>query len=268
MNQKTLEEKLASLPMGGIHYYPSVSSTNDVALRWSEMGADDFTLIIADTQTNGRGRCSRRWFTLPQSGLALSLILRPDRNQGKKDLSLIPRYTGLGALAVCQVLKNQFALPAQIKWPNDVLINNRKCCGILVEAQWSGDQLLGLILGIGINISRDAIPVVEGIRMMATSVELALAAPVDRVDFLSYLLSEILKWRMYLKEEFFLKAWESNLAFLGKQVKVVITNGAKKSNGLCAIGKISGLDKDGALKLRTLEGENLVMHYGEIMDRL
>lgn len=252
--------------MGGIQYYPSVGSTNDVAIQWAERGANDFSLVIADEQTNGRGRSGRRWFTNPGSGLAFSLILRPRGIGANGYLSLITRHTGLGALAVCQVLKYQYFLPSQIKWPNDVLIKDCKCCGVLVETQWCGDQLVSIVLGIGINFTQDAIPTADSVKMTATSVDLWLSTPVDRLDFLYHLLMEILDWRSQLWEEAFLEAWESSLAFIGKQVAIRTSNFQGENDMNLVVGQITGLEKDGGLKLRTLTGEDVVVRCGEIED--
>jgi len=265
MNQKLIEETLAELPMGGVFYFSSVASTNEVALRLSEEGVDDFTLVIADCQTNGRGRSGRRWFTYPGTGLALSLVLRPKEIHDPESLSFIPRYTGLGALAVCHVLKEHYSLEARLKWPNDVLINNKKCCGILVEAQWSGERLSGVVLGMGINLAAEAVPSMQELRMEATSVELALNEPVDRLDFLRRFLSQVLQWRSELHQDSFLQAWESDLAFLGQKV-LVFADDKLRNKGECYLtGWITGLKRDGALKIKKINGEETVIHNGEII---
>lgn len=268
MNKRRIEEKLVDLPIGGVYFFPSVGSTNDVALQLLGDGVDDFTLVIADAQTEGKGRSGRRWFSYPGTCLAFSLILRPKGIELNESFSIIPRYTGLGALAVCKVLREQYSLHAQIKWPNDVLMDNRKCCGILVEAQWSGEHLSGIVLGIGINVTREAIPVSEKLRMMATSVEVAMDAKVDRLDLLYSILIEIMSWRSKLHEPVFIQAWESNLAFLGKKVVVVENQQRRRKGDCCVVATISGLESDGALRLTTLDGENMVVHNGEILHPL
>ena len=265
MNQKLIEETLVDLPMGGVYYLSSVGSTNEVALRLSEEGADDFTLVITDCQTNGRGRSGRRWFTYPGTGIALSLILRPEGIHHPDALSFIPRYTGLGVLAVCQLLREHYSLQAKLKWPNDVLINNEKCCGILVEAYWSGECLMSVVLGIGINMTAEAVPSREDLRWTATSVELALNETVDLEIFIRRLLCQVLKWRSVLHQDSFLQAWESNLAFLGKKVLLFVDDRKRSKSGGYEVGVITGLEMDGALKVITLTGEEMVIHNGEIV---
>ena len=257
---------LSDLPLGGIRYYESTGSTNDTAALWAEEGAPDFAIVLADAQTNGRGRLGRKWFSYPGSGLALSLILRPTTNEQREKSSLLTRFTGLGALAVSQVLQKHYALPAQIKWPNDVLIRNRKLCGVLTEAHWNGDKLSYVILGIGINVSANAIPPGGELEIAATSVASEVVGPVDRILFLHQLLLEIITWRAQLMDESFLRTWESNLVFYGELVEVVSDSRARKDSNLLAFGQIIGLDNDGALLLRTSSGEEVTLRCGEILN--
>jgi biotin-(acetyl-CoA carboxylase) ligase len=104
----------------------------------------------------------------------------------------------------------------------------------------------------------------EELRMMATSVEMALGAKVDRLDLLYWVIVEILNWRSNLDQHVFIKAWESNLAFLGMEVVVVEKNKRRKGDRR-VVGKISGLERDGALRLTTLDGVNIAIHNGEIL---
>src|SRR5512146_1632742 len=116
MNPNELKKALSKLPVGDVRYFDSIGSTNNEALAWAASGAEDLSLVIADEQTAGRGRLSRKWFTPPGTALAFSLILRPSA-QEKAHLT---RIVGLAALAVVDALQ-QRGLVAQIKWPNDVL---------------------------------------------------------------------------------------------------------------------------------------------------
>src|SRR5688572_12632522 len=131
MDEKTLRKTLSDLPLREFRYFAQTGSTNDVALAWASDGAPDLALIYADEQTTGRGRMGRKWFTPPGAALACSLILRPKGRESEN----IGLFSGLGALALVRALKKH-GLSAQIKWPNDVLINGRKTAGILVETVW------------------------------------------------------------------------------------------------------------------------------------
>src|SRR5512136_875543 len=152
MNERSLHSALSKLPLGGLRYFEQTTSTNDMALAWAAEGAPDLALVYAEQQTAGRGRGGRRWFTPPGSALAFSLILRPT----PAEQQFPARFSALGALAVCEVLERR-GLQPWVKWPNDVLLNRRKVCGILVESTWMGATLNYLVLGVGLNIKPAAV---------------------------------------------------------------------------------------------------------------
>ena len=167
MNQETLKTALQDLPLGGFRFYEQIGSTNDIALNWIEEGGRDFSLVVANEQISGRGRSGRSWQTPPDSALALSLLLLPSISE-TKNISL---FTGLCALALVDTLKEQYNLKAEIKWPNDILIEEKKVAGILVEASWEGDKAKGIVLGMGVNILNTAIPDDGNLHFPATSLE-------------------------------------------------------------------------------------------------
>ena len=148
MNARALRRILSDLPLGGVRYYPQISSTNDAALAWAAEGAADLALVIADEQTAGRGRVGRSWITPAGAALACSLVLRPAVEEGES----IALYSALGALAVVSALEEKYGLNPEIKWPNDVLVRGRKLCGILAETVWLGSQAESVVLGIGLNV--------------------------------------------------------------------------------------------------------------------
>jgi BirA family biotin operon repressor/biotin-[acetyl-CoA-carboxylase] ligase len=264
MDQRMLENNLAGLPLGGIRYFETIDSTNDAAAEWAEREATDCLLVVADEQTQGRGRSGRKWFTYPGLALAFSLVLRPTAHEQTLSALLTTRFTGLGSLAVSRVLQNQYALPAQIKWPNDVLVNRRKLCGVLAEACWIGDRLSSVVLGIGINIATSSIPPAGIIMAPATSVETALGRRVDRLSLLLDVLSEILAWRSLLMSEEFLRAWEGDLAFRGEWVQIESSDHLGKTAKRVSEGQVMGLDTDGALRVRTHAGDEVVLRSSEI----
>jgi BirA family biotin operon repressor/biotin-[acetyl-CoA-carboxylase] ligase len=264
MNLQVLEHNLADLPLGGIRYFDSVGSTNDVAATWAGKGAVDYSLVIADEQLKGRGRVGRKWITNPGSALAISLILKPSPRENIAIASLGTRFTGLGALAVHQVLRDHYSIPAQIKWPNDVLINRRKVCGVLAEAYWDGDQLSSIILGIGINIATNSVPREDILFYPATSMEQELGDPVDRIKLLKQVLVEIIRWRSHILDGKFLQTWQSSLAFLDEWVQVVVSGDEIQRSETSYVGRIMGLRPDGVLKLRTRSGDEVFIQQGEI----
>jgi BirA family biotin operon repressor/biotin-[acetyl-CoA-carboxylase] ligase len=253
MNQITLENILEDLPLGEVRYYDRVESTNDIAGEWVEKGVPDFSLLVSDEQTAGRGRTGRRWVTRPGGALALSLILYPTAGEVNE---AVTRFTGLGAMAVCRALRDNYSLPAQIKWPNDVLVCGRKLAGILVEAQWSGDRITGLILGIGVNVSSNAVP--EVVDFPATCVETAIGQGVDRWNLLHHIIEELTQWRPLISSPEFIKSWEANLAFRGESVQIKVDDETHLE------GMVIGLNPDGSLRLDTSVGKRISLRSGEI----
>jgi BirA family biotin operon repressor/biotin-[acetyl-CoA-carboxylase] ligase len=269
MNQEILANNLVDLSLGGIRYYISTDSTNDQAARWIEEGAPDKALVIADQQTAGRGRSGRLWYTPPKASLAFSLVLFPEQDGPY----VLPRHTALGALAVSDALHNLYGLRPKIKWPNDVLLERRKVSGVLVEAQWSGEKLAALILGVGINVAPASVLKDSQLRFPATSIETVLARKVDRVELLHEVLEKLLEWRPRLSTPAFLQAWEERLAFRGEWVQLFPGESPGKDGlprdleGLPAPvheGEIIGLAPDGSLRLRTRSGEIVIIHVGEV----
>ncbi|MEO7839349.1 MAG: biotin--[acetyl-CoA-carboxylase] ligase, partial [Anaerolineales bacterium] len=153
MYQNELEKLLSNLPLGDVKYFDSIGSTNDEALAWAAIDARDLSLVIADEQTAGRGRLDRKWSTPSGTALAFSLIVRPTVDE-KPHLS---RTVGWAALAVTDSLRTRQLTP-QIKWPNDVLLLERKVCGILVESVWSGEEIDCVVIGTGINVLKGSVP--------------------------------------------------------------------------------------------------------------
>src|SRR5215204_5419931 len=136
MNQTELKTILSKLPLGVIHYFDSIGSTNDEALVWAANDAPDLSIVIADEQTAGRGRLDRPWFTPPSTALAFSLILRPTMDE----IPHLSRTVGLAALSIADTI-GMLGLAPQVKWPNDILLNGRKVAGVLIELVWSGEDV-------------------------------------------------------------------------------------------------------------------------------
>ena len=260
MDQQSLESRLADLPLGVIRFFDTIGSTNDYAVSWAQEGAPDYSLVIADEQTAGRGRGARHWFTPTGSAVAMSLILHPE---SPGEYGHITRITGLGAMGVSRALRNSYQLPAEIKWPNDVLVAGLKVAGILAEASWIGDQLSAVILGIGINVAPESMPPQDwdghhDLPFPATSVESALGSQVDREVLIHLVLAELLRWLPRISEPKFMQAWREKMAFLGDWVQVIT------SDAVAIEGQIINLNDDGSLKIRLRSGELKSIRVGEI----
>src|SRR5689334_723784 len=190
MNQTECKKALSKLPLGEVKYFDSIGSTNNEALAWATSGAPDLSIVIADEQTAGRGRLDRKWFTPKGAGLAFSLILHPS----VQEKPYLTRTVGLAALAVVDALQAR-GLIAQVKWPNDVLLNGRKVAGILVESVWSGEEVDCLVIGIGINVLKGAVPSPDLVLFPATSLEEALGPEVAREQILRDILAGLIALR-------------------------------------------------------------------------
>jgi BirA family biotin operon repressor/biotin-[acetyl-CoA-carboxylase] ligase len=254
MDHKQLSEALSTTPVTAFRAYESIGSTNDEALAWADAGAEDFTLVISDEQTEGRGRFNRRWVTQPGSSLAFSLILKPSAAEFEQ-LNL---FAPLCGLAVHDAIKTLFSIEPQIKWPNDVLINRQKCCGILVEAVWTDGQPNAVVCGIGINISGASVPPSDGQLFSAACLEDFVLQPIDRFTVLQQVLVNIHKWRAELASPRFFDHWTKHLAFIGEQVMIV------KSEKQSIIGIEKGIDAHGNLVLLLENNEEKAFEVGDV----
>ena len=154
-----------------VHWYPDITSTNDVAARLADAGAPEGTVVAADAQTAGRGRHGRVWASPPGAGLYVSIVLRPDHFHA----GLLTLAAGV---AVSEGIQAATGLETHVKWPNDVYVGERKLAGILAEAGSSGSGVQHVVLGCGINVTPAAYP--PDVALRATSIELELGRAVDR----------------------------------------------------------------------------------------
>jgi BirA family biotin operon repressor/biotin-[acetyl-CoA-carboxylase] ligase len=254
MDLSALETALAATPVNEYRYFPSIGSTNDEALRWVDAGAADFSLVIADEQTSGRGRFDRRWVTNPGAALAFSLILQP----APAELASLALFAPLCGLALRDTLHSYYALHPQIKWPNDVLLAGKKTAGILVEASWSDQVASGIVLGIGVNITPAALPHLGAQLFPATCLEEHLAPPLDRVNLLARLLNSLAAWRPQLGTPRFFAEWERHLAFKGQSVRI---EDLQKTS---IIGVVKGVNHQGNLVLTLADGRQQDFTAGDV----
>ena len=256
MNEHSLKKTLSKLNIGGLRYFDSIGSTNDEALAWATVGAPDLSIVIADEQTQGRGRLDRKWFTPKGSGLAFSLILRPNARDALR--THLSRTVGLAALSIAESCSG-LGLTPRIKWPNDILLNGKKTAGILIENVWSGDDVDSLVIGMGINVHKESVPPAELLQFPATSLEdeLGKEAP-SREEILFRILNSFIHWRERIGTDELIHAWEEMLAFRGEQVQV-------QAGGESPItGKLLGLESDGSLRLRDAHDKSVIIRFGDV----
>jgi len=216
-----------------IHYFPEIGSTMDAARELAKKGAEEGTIVIAEAQTRGRGRLSREWLS-PEGGIYFTLVLRP-----RISPAYAPRINLMASIAVAATIRKLFGLKAELKWPNDVLIEGKKVCGILAEMDAETDVINFVNLGIGINANA-SIPRLE---KTATSLKDELGKEISRKEFLSALLMEIRRRQALLMEAGILEEWKKLSSTLNRDVKIM-------APGEVIEGRASDIDNTGALIVR------------------
>jgi BirA family biotin operon repressor/biotin-[acetyl-CoA-carboxylase] ligase len=220
-----------------IHYFPEVGSTMDAARELAKKGVGEGTIVIAEAQTRGRGRLSREWFS-PEGGIYFTLVLRP-----KISPAYAPRINLMASIAVAATIRKLFGLKAELKWPNDVLIEGRKVCGILAEMEAEMDVVNFVNVGIGIN-ANTSIPQFE---KTATSLKYALGKEISRKEFLSVLLTEIERRQPLLMKADLLEEWKKFSVTLNKDVEIA-------APGEVIVGRAIDIDTTGALIIKERDG--------------
>ncbi len=226
-----------------VYYYENLSSTMDTAMDLALNGVSEGALIIAEGQTEGRGRMGRLWLSPKYKGIYFSLIIKP-----KILPQQTPVLTLISAVAICQALKRHLGIEAQIKWPNDILVDDRKVGGILTEMNAEMDAVHAIIVGVGINVNNDkgALPYPAGTLKEAVGYE------INRLILLKYILSYFEdKYLQFQRQgvDRILEEWRHFSATLGKRIKLSVVG---KRQAL--IGKAMDIDYDGGLLVRLDSG--------------
>ena len=233
--------------------FDSVDSTNTEALKHARRGADEGSCVVARQQTAGRGRQGRTWASLMGAGLYLSLVLRP-----KLEAKFLPLITLAAAVAAYDSLK-ELGIDPDIKWPNDLLVNEKKICGILAETTET-DRGLAVILGIGVNLTNESIP--PDLGASATSIQQELDTQVTIEELERKLLQQIDLWYSRLKESggpaSIIDAWAGRSTYFhGKNVRVTLTDTS-------FTGVSDGLETNGALRVKQKNGEIAIIQAGDV----
>lgn len=183
MNKEEIENELKSNWVGkNLWYYDEIDSTNNRAMALGEERAPHGTTVVADQQNGGKGRRGRTWLSPSGTNIYVSILLRPEF-----DVQKAPMLTLLMAYSVTKVLRESEGLDARIKWPNDIVLNRKKICGILTEMTMRESSIDYVVIGVGINVNNEEIP--EELTQSATSLKLETGKVIDR----SILLSRILE---------------------------------------------------------------------------
>lgn len=220
-----------------IHHFYQIDSTMHAARELARGGADEGTVVITESQTHGRGRLNREWLS-PTGGIYFTLVLRPMISP-----TYATRMNLMASVAVATTIRKLLGLNAVLKWPNDVLIEGKKVCGILAEIDAEMDVVNFVSLGIGVN-ANTSIPQFEN---TATSLKQALGRDVSRKQFLTALLKEIERWQTLLMETDLLEEWRRLSVTLGKDVRIL-------TPGEVIMGRAIDIDNTGALIIRERDG--------------
>ena len=224
----TTERLQKALKSRAFEFYPQIDSSNNRALEWLAAGAPSGSLVIADEQTRGRGRMGRVWTAPPDTALMFSYLLHTTSDA----LTFVGM---MGALAVCEAV-DALGVHAGIKWPNDVQIDGRKLCGVLPEAAWQGERLIGVVLGIGVNVRIDFAETPFAVTAISLQDKIG---EVDRVDLLLCVLARLDHWSARLASDDLFEAWRARLVMLGRQVSVGDVTGVAEA-----------VDRQGGLLIR------------------
>jgi BirA family biotin operon repressor/biotin-[acetyl-CoA-carboxylase] ligase len=246
LDLKSIRQRLAAQRLGTeFHYFAEIGSTNTYARRLAEQGARDGELVIADSQTEGRGRLGRHWVSPPNVNLYLSFVLRP-----KLPPARAPQITLMAAVALAETLKFFLPVPPSIKWPNDIIVDGKKLAGILTEVTCGTDSVEFVILGIGVNVNYPVALMPEEIRECATSVLIECQNKVSREDLLQRLIQDLDRCYGEIEENGFAPLaprWEAYFGWRGQRVRIELLD-------QIVFGIAKGIDRDGALVLEDAQG--------------
>ena len=251
----TLRRARATARLGRrIEYFDTIDSTSTAARRLAAAGAVEGTVVIADTQTKGRGRLGRTWASPPLRNLYLSIVLRPPLA-----VAAAVQLTLVAGVAVAETIR-EWVPDVAIKWPNDVVVDGRKLAGILTEMEADDDRVRFVILGIGVNLNVAPEDFPEELRHKATALSAAAGRPIERTTFADRLLSHLdERYTLFLANGFaaIRPLWEACSCLTGRAVQI---DGA----GQRRAGVVTGISDDGALILRDAAGRDVRVVAGDV----
>ena len=239
-----------------IQTYGRVSSTNDLALQCGIDGAAEGTLILAENQTQGRGRHGRKWLAPPGSSILASVILR---HRLRADQVGLPNL--IGAVAIATAISELTNLSARIKWPNDVLIQGKKVSGVLTELEYDRHRQPFFVMGFGVNVNTTRTDLPEELRASATSVQIENNRKISRVALLQAILHRLEENYLRLKRNDTepIIATANRLSYhFGDWIQIQMADGV-----FC--GEIEAIDQDGGLLLKDVNGNRRKFLVGEVL---
>lgn len=235
-----------------VYFFESVSSTMDSAVQRAMEGEPEGSLILAETQTKGRGRMGREWISQKHKGIYASIILRP-----KILPTQAPVLTLLTAVSICESINGHCGVQTTIKWPNDIFIGTKKLCGILTELEAESDEVHFAVIGFGVNVNNEK----KSILPIATSLYEETGEVVNRTMLLQAIVRQLeLNYISFLKHgpSVIIEKWRQHSITLGRRIKVSLHKSHLE-------GQAVDIDDDGALLVRKDNGLIQRLTAGDII---
>lgn len=254
-----LSENLTTKYIGkNIMYFQTIDSTNNKAKELALNNAPNGTVVISEEQTLGRGRLGRNWVSPRFKGIWMSIILRPDT-----DPMNVPKVTQIGAAAVIKSLK-KLNIEGYVKWPNDIVFNGKKICGILTEMSGELNKVNYVVMGIGINVNIDKLDFPEELKEIATSLSIETGKYIKRKELVSTLLNtfELLydEFEKYETIKTSVDICKNNSILIGKEVTIL-------NRGRETVAKAIDLTDNGELIVQHSDGRVEKIISGEVSIR-
>jgi BirA family biotin operon repressor/biotin-[acetyl-CoA-carboxylase] ligase len=248
---RDVENALATKRVGTrFHYFPQIDSTNNYARALAEGGAPEGVVVIAEQQSQGRGRLARRWESPPYANLYCSVILRPTLPPPRA-----PQITLTAAVALSDAIASMSPVAPAIKWPNDILAGGKKLAGVLTEAVSDARKIEFVILGIGVNLNYARAAMPPAIRQRATSLSILAGHSVSREEFVRRLIQDLDRCYAILEEQGFAALapqWDARFGLRGRAVRVEMTDRA-------IAGRALGIDAEGLLIVESASGRQRIV---------
>ena len=248
---QSISDSLVTTVVGRkLFVHQTLTSTMDEALKLARAGAEDGTVVIADTQTAGKGRFQRRWLSEHRASILVSVILKPTADE-------LPNLNMGISLAILRAVRRYPGVRGTIKWPNDINVNDLKLCGTLLDSYFDKSKLDFAIVGIGLNVNLD-VSKYPDIAKIATSLSMATGAQVSRLKVLHCLLEELdVNYREVRQNVSFFSEWRGCISTIGQQVNVT-------SAGHTLSGVAEGVNEQGELLMRATDGILHNLNSGEV----
>ena len=246
LETETIRQRLTTRSLGRpLHLFEELASTNATAFTLSGSGAAHGTAVLAEAQTAGKGRLGRHWTSPPHLNIYCSLILK--NPELSRHFSWIPLVTGL---ALAEATRRSCGIEISLKWPNDLLCDDKKIGGILCESSSQGSQLSTCVVGFGMNVNGRETDFPEELRSLATSCHQATRRFHDRNGLIADMFNHLESWYDCVESEQFehvRKSYEASCATLGREVEVSCLAGQTIH------GTATNIGKDGALLVSTVQ---------------